>query len=463
MRSDTSRVIKNIFAIFLGRLSPRIFSFLFVIFVARFLGASEFGKFALAVGYFELFLLLASKGVTIIATREIAKTPAKAGEYVTVSIALGLMLTVLASLILIGLSRILPYSADTRMALCLACIALLPSTIATVYEAGFVGFEKAHFVTYGTVIENSLRTGLWFIAIILGYKLLVLFVVLIITRTVLLIFYSLCYSRYIAPLRRGAWKIYRTFINEWRTIAFENWLSSVVYGFDVILLSIMCGEYVVGIYSAAYKIVNIGDIAASSYTVAIFPYMSRLYKESLPDFQKLAERSLKFMIILLIPAIMIMSATGDRIIFLIYGKEYTASVPIFSVLLWVIVLRFLNPFLSHVLFAKGEQGNSLRVAVMSLTVYVPLSIFFIRLWGGVGAAWAVLVVSILGFILFFAFVWRGYGVQQSTSLFGPAGVSSLCFAVTFFALKDISLPLSIVVPLLLYCFLIYRLEAVNYR
>lgn len=464
MTQNGTKLIKNSIAVFLGRLSPKIFSFLFVIYSARFLGATEFGKFVLALGYFELFLGLTARGLTIVATREIAKLPSKANEYINVSVTLGFILTIVASCILIALSHILPYSLDTRVALYLVCIALLPSTTAMIFEAGFVGFEKAQYVTYGTVIENSLRTGLWFIALILGYKLIALFAVLIITRSFMLFFYFLCYSLHISKFQwRIKLKIYKEFITQWRVIAFENWISSFIYGLDVIFLSIFRGEQIVGLYSAAYKIVNFADIGASSYTVALFPYMSRLYRESQIEFRKLIEGSLKYMLIIVIPGTIIMATIGDRIILLLFGKEYVTSIPIFSVLTWVIILRFLNPFLSHVLFARGEQGKSLRVAVISLIVYVPTSVLFIRQWGGVGAAWAVLIVATLGFCLFFVFVWRGYGVLKVILVFGRAIISSICFGITFFVLKDISLVLGLIVSIMLYCLLIFSLEMSHYE
>lgn len=462
MPQNVSKLIKNSIAVSLSRLSPKIFSFLFLIYIARFLGATVFGKFVLALGYFDLFLGLTARGLSIIATREIAKQPSKTAQYINVSVTLGLILTIVASCLLIALSFILPYSQDTRVALYLVCIALLPSTIVMIFEAVFIGLEKAEYVTYGTLIENSLRTGLWFIALMLGYKFIALFVILIIARSITLIFYWFCYLRQLSDFQwRIKLEIYKEFIAEWRVIALETWFSSLIYGLDLILLSIFCSEKMVGLYSAAYKILNFTDIGASSSLVAIFPYMSRLYIESENSFRNLIEGYFKYILILLIPITIILSTIGDKIILFLYGKEYVNSIPIFSVLIWLIILKFLNPFLSHVLFARGEQGKSLQIAVISTILYIPTSLWFIRQWAGVGAAWALLLVSTMGFCLFFVFVWRGYGVSRVLLLFGRTIIASICLGITLYLLKGIPILLSLILSSMLYILLIFYFNVIS--
>lgn len=451
MTPGLTKLIQNCIALFFSRLSPRIFSFLFVIYIARFLGAEDFGKFVLALGYFELFLALSARALTIIATREIAKLPSKADEYISLSVILGLMLTVVTSSLLVALCHIFPYSQDTRSALYLVCIALLPSTIAAIFEGAFVGFQKAEYVTYGTVIENCLRTALWFIALILGYRLLVLITILVATRGIVLLFYLFYYSRTIS---RFKWSIdlkgCRTFINEWRVIAFENWLSTIIYGLDIILISILCGESMVGIYSAANKVVNFADIAASSFVVAVFPYMCSLYKESETEFMRLIEGSLKFMLVILIPGTIVLFTLSDKVIWLIYGKEFIKSAPILSVLVWLVILKFLNPFLSHVLFAKGEQRRSLQAAAISLICYMPIGALFVRWWGGVGGAWALLIVATLTFCLLWNFVWRKHRASHALLIFARVAIASAVFGITLFLLRRVPISLSLIPSCILY-------------
>jgi O-antigen/teichoic acid export membrane protein len=77
----------------------------------------------------------------------------------------------------------------------------------------------------------------------------------------------------------------------------------------------------------------------------------------------------------------------ERIIGLLYTDEYAGSVAVLRVLIWVLLLEFLNPFLTHTLFAKGQQMRSLQVAALGLMLNTSLTVWLVLRWGAVGAAW----------------------------------------------------------------------------
>jgi O-antigen/teichoic acid export membrane protein len=338
-------------------------------------------------------------------TREIAKRKELAGNYLSLSALFVTLLSLVASLILIILVYVMPYSADTRNATLLACLALPPAALAVVLQAGFLAFEKAGYISYGIVIENIFRTGVSFLALYLGYGLMSLFIILIAARVIMLVYYVVAWQKYIARLH---WFFEMAFlkrlINEWKVFALEGWLSDTFSQLDVILLSVFHGELAVGLYSAAYRLVGFGSVVATSYTNAAFPYMSQLYEKSKEKFQQVGEKSLKYMLALVLPGVAALSILSDRVILLLFTDEYAESIPIFRIVIWVLVLRFLNPYLSFLLFAQGRQRKSLQVIVVSLIFYATISLWLVNEWGAIGTSWALLLSTSLAFCMYFAFV-----------------------------------------------------------
>ncbi len=447
------RVTKNTVTLFIGRVSAKVFSFALVVYAARFLGVDGFGKYALARGYFELFLSLSATGLSILITREIARRPSWASQYLSVSMMLVTVLTLVASGLLVILAHVFGYASDTRAAIYLVCLALLPATISQVFEAAFVAFERAEYVTYGTLLENIVRTGLGLIALFMGYGLLALFVVLIVTRICMLLFYLVFLSRRVSKLHwYFDWAFLKQLVRDWRVFALENWLSNLFLSLDVIVLSSFHGELAVGLYAAAYKVLGLGTVAAKSYTTAIFPYMSRLFKEARETFQRLSEGSLKYMLALVLPGVVTIAFLADRIILLLYTDDYADSILILRVLIWVLVLRSLNPFLSHILFARGEQRKSLQVAAISLAFYVAVCLWFTRRWGGTGTAWALLLAMCVAFCLYFVFVFRGEGAMRMLLTFGRTALAAVSVGGFVLTLRDTHL-----VPLLSSAAILYVL------
>ena len=67
------RVSKNASMVLLGTVIRMALTFIFVIYVARAFGVDFYGKFALTLNLFEMFLSLSATGLCILVTRETAK------------------------------------------------------------------------------------------------------------------------------------------------------------------------------------------------------------------------------------------------------------------------------------------------------------------------------------------------------------------------------------------------------
>lgn len=458
------RVAKNTAALFLARASVLLFTFAFAIYAARLLGVERFGRYALVWGLFLLFLNLAASGLRDVTTREVAKQPAWAERYICSAIVLVFGITLVAVVVLVLIANIAPYAPETRVAIYLACLALIPATIGVVFEAGFVAFEKSESIMYATLLENALRIGLGFFALFMGYGVAALFVALIVSRTAMLVFYIDSFSRKVERLRWFfSWSFLRQLISEWRVFALENSLSSTFWGLDVVVLSFFGGEFAVGVYSAAYRVLSLGTAAAGSYTTAAFPHMSKLFESSKEAFHRTAENTLKYMLALILPGVIAIAIFADRVILLLYGNEYAASIPILRVLVWVLILRFLNPYLSYILFARGEQGKSLKVVAFGLAVYAIFSIWFTQRWGGIGTAWALLLAVCVAFCLYFAFAIGGEGLARMLRVFSRTALAAGSLGLILFVFREGSLiPLLVVAgALYLTLLIIFRVPTRN--
>jgi O-antigen/teichoic acid export membrane protein len=449
------KVIKNIVALSTARASVILLSFVFVVYAARILGVSDFGKYALIRTYFDLFLDLCTTGLCIILIREIAKKPSLVSQYLNTSMLLVLILAVAASSILIILAQTFHYAPDTQAALYLVCVALLPATISAVLEAAFIAFEKAEYITYGAILENMLRTMLSLFVLFQGYGVLALFMILIATRLFMLMFYLVLLSRHITKLHwYFEWAFLKQLVHGWKIFALENWLSNIFWSLDVILLSFFFGERAVGLYAAANKLLSLGSAFATSYTSAIFPFMSRMFEESRKTFQRLSQGSLKYMLVLIFPSVLTIALLADPLISLLYPGEYANAIPILRVLIWVLLFRFLNPFLSHILFAQGEQRKSLQVVAISLAFYVAICLWFIPRWEAIGAAWAVLLAVTVAFCLYYNFVFRKEGEMNPLGTLGRPVLAILGTGMFVLIMWDSHLVLLLISALVLYVLLL---------
>ena len=121
------------------------------------------------------------------------------------------------------------------------------------------------------------------------------------------------------------------------------------------------------------------------------------------------------------------SIFADRVILTLYGEAYVEAVPVLRIVIWVFVLNFVNPFLSHLLFARGEPAKSLGVALATFAVFLTLAFALIPRWGAVGAAWASLGSTTVACGLYSAAAFRAEP-KRVLMTFGRTGIAAASLA-----------------------------------
>lgn len=90
--NNVQRVIKNIFALGIGRILPRFISIFLVVYAARVLGPSIYGKYATAVAFVGLFSIFYDFGLASLIVREVARNKEKLNIYFSNFIIIKLLL-----------------------------------------------------------------------------------------------------------------------------------------------------------------------------------------------------------------------------------------------------------------------------------------------------------------------------------------------------------------------------------
>ena len=448
------RTSKNTVMLVAGMVVKMVGSFLFALYCAALLGVEGFGKYSIALFYFELFLSLSATAIGILLTRDLAKRPDRLKQLLSSALVMGTLLCFLAPLAVLPLGKLFNYSPDTIHAMGIACLALIPAAWCVILEAFFVTKERAEFVTGGATLEAIVRLGLSFGLLMAGFGFVELIWALAIARTVLLVAYWKGLQR-VAPFKFGfSFQSTWSFFKRWRTFAAENWMATIYTNLDVLVLSFISGEVAVGLYSAAWKLVRLGSVFAKSYTTAVFPVMSRLYSKSRDQFHILCRQTIRAMALVTIPAAIAIVILADRLIQMLFTPEYAEAVPILRVLIWTLFAEFVNPFLSHALFAQGKQRKSMNVAAVSLFFNVIATYLLVSRYGAVGAAAGTVFSGLVAMVCYFAYLLPPAQIAKMGIVFARLALAATGVGATAYLLRDASWPLlvgasvAVYVPLL---------------
>lgn len=430
------RTGKNAGMLLAGTMTRMVASFVFVIYCADQLGVEGFGQYSIAIHYFELFLSLTATAVGILLTRDLARWPRHSNQLITSAVMLAMLMCVAAIGLMNSVGIAIDYSSETCQALSIASLALIPASVCTVFEAVFVARERAEFLTVGVAVESLLKIGLSIAFLAAGYGIIALMWVVLGVRLALMLAYLIGLAR-IGSLR---WNYHHRrslrFVHCWRMFAAENWMASIYTNLDVIVLSWISGEVAVGIYSAAWKIVRLGSVIAKAYTTAVFPVMARLHSESKEAFKRLFRHTIRVMCTIALPAIVVVSIVPGRIIGLLFSDEYAPASVVLQALIWILLIEFLNPFLSHVLFAQGRQHKSMQVAAISLLVNSIATYVLVLRFGAVGAAIGTVLGGFVATCCYLMYAMPRTDVLATFTLIGRVSVAAIGMGAAVFVVRD---------------------------
>ena len=176
------RVTTNAAALFVGRALVMALSFVFLVGAARLLGVTEFGRYMLVPDVLRPPADTQRHRTGHPDHSEIARTPALGPVYLGTAAPLVIGLAALMGGLLVLVSPLAGYGPDVRSMLWLVCVALVPASFAMLCEAVFVAIGKAPYVMVGTFGEAALYASTGLIMLWQGHGGHSLFVALVATR-----------------------------------------------------------------------------------------------------------------------------------------------------------------------------------------------------------------------------------------------------------------------------------------
>lgn len=117
----------------------------------------------------------------------------------------------------------------------------------------------------------------------------------------------------------------------------------------------MVGNAAVGIYNAAYKLIFVLLFIPTVFITSIFPLMSQHFESSKTLLKIEYEKSVKYLFAIAMFIFVYGFVFADKIILIIYGEGYTASITALQTLIFVIPLIFIGTLFSYLLGAINKQ------------------------------------------------------------------------------------------------------------
>lgn len=400
-----SKTSKNTIVLFASQLYNKFIAVLFFPIAARILGVADFGKFTLVLTFISLFYIFSDWGLSILTIRNVARSPDQTREYLIHTLALRIALAGIFYLFLLGLAFWLAYPTEIKILISIVGISLFTNNILASFNAIFSAYEKMHIPSILGIIFSTIYFTLVILCLLLRLGLTALISVTVFTSLLNAILTGWFLREYLVPFRFPLnYNFYREILKQATPFAVLSVLSIIYFKIDTIMLSKLKTMESVGLYNAAYKIVEFLRFIPVSLLGAYFPKMSRQAKHSTDELRKTYFKTTKLLLTFILPVAFICSFYANYIILFLFGPSFIPAASALRILIWAVVIMFINAPVGNILYNSNKLYKFIPFAVLNTSLNIILNFIFIPRWSYIGASATTLITEITGFFVQIWFV-----------------------------------------------------------
>ena len=387
------RVAKNSGFLLINSFATKMISFFILLYIARYLGPADFGKYSFAFAFIYFFSFIPDLGIHKILVREAAKDEKAMDKLVGNATVVKSVLSVFAFLLCCLTISLTDYPPSTKNAVYVASLGLLAVSL-----SGFgIVYEVKLRMDYSILFSVA---GRLFLLISVLYLVqhnpdLNLFILVTVAadfvHNILMTGFS---RRFVKPQFKIEYDLVKKIMLEALPIAVSTVFVMIYFRIDTVMLSFLTNDTDVGLYSAAYRITEALTFIPSVLMVSIYPVMSKYFHEKNKAFNYIYTMSFKLLFASGLLLATVITFLSENIILAI-GSEYYGSIPALQVLIWATSFMFVNQLLSSTYIASGNQNVMAKISAFAALFNIGLNLILIPSYSYIGASIATLITEFL--------------------------------------------------------------------
>jgi O-antigen/teichoic acid export membrane protein len=385
------RVIRNSGLLMAGEIYGISVNLVTVAILSRYLPLQVFGDYGFILAVSMTFMVLTDMGAGPIAIREIARDLQSAEKVFAATVILRCLLSALTFLAIVGMVRMTSDSPAVLEATYISAIAVVVFFLGDVPPIVFMAYERMQFNAIVKVAaETVYLAGIAAVAL-LDFGLNGVFLASLASYAARLAIGLLILKRsFFSPRLTWDPALLRWLFLEALPIGANRLLRKVSFRVDTILLQILRTREEVGIFHGIYRLVLMVLFVPRMITDALFPLFARYSEGSSAAMALSLEKSMKFLLILVLPLMLVVFVCAEGIVVLVLGKNFASSGGLLQLFCLVWGMSFFSVLCNKALNAANHQRLATIATAYCVAVNIVLDLALIPPFGYTGAAVATL-------------------------------------------------------------------------
>lgn len=466
--SLTRTIGRNTILQVIGKLLGTLVGFATIALLQRYLfeqtGSTEgYGFYTTILAYLGFFSVIADLGLYLIVVREIAKPGADESRVVSNVLTLRMLSAFILLAASIGIAFTLPYAPVVKLGIAVGSVNFLFVAMTQVVTGVFQKHFAMRWVVVGEIVGRVFLLGLVFLLASMDASLLAIIAAIAVGSLANLVVIFAGLRRFVR-IRLAVDFVYWIYIlKETWPLAISVVLNLLYFRLDTILLSVWKSPDVVGLYGAAYKVLEILVTFPNMFVGLVLPVLAATAFVERERFIQVFQRAFDGIAVAALPILAGGFVLARPIIVFIGGRGYEAATPLFQILLFAIAALFFGSLSGYTIVAIRKQRQMVwayfGVAVLGVLAFVTLIPPYAAIGAAIGAVIAEVAIMLVGFIV----VLRTVRFKLSFLTLGKALLASLAMVGLLLLVPSWPFLLRLLVGGVMYVIVLFMIRGISWR
>ncbi len=323
--------------------------------VMRYLGKDGFGDYATVIAFFSFFGSAADLGLYAITAREISRDGADERSIINNVFTLRAVSSFIVFLLTPLLIMFLPYSSEVKAGIVIAGASFVFSSTYMVLNGLFQKHLSMDRVAIAEIIGKISQVAVIFGAIHLNLGFVAIVSSVLVSMIVNFVLVLIAARKFVKLRLQFDLTYWKRFMKESLPMGIAVVITFFYFKMDTILLSVLKSSSDVGIYNAAYKVIENLTFFPSMIIGLMLPIMSRNIFSDRQEFKRISNETFKVFVLMVVPIVIGGFFLAENIVTIIGGAEFIESAQALRILIFALAFIFFGNFFNNILIAASKQ------------------------------------------------------------------------------------------------------------
>ncbi|MFH1233326.1 MAG: flippase [Patescibacteria group bacterium] len=461
--SLSAEIARNTIVQIIGKFIVTFLGLITIAIMTRQLGQAGFGQYTTIITFLSFFGVIADLGLTLVTVQMISDPTADQNKILSNLFTLRLF----SAIIFLGLAPLtiifFPYDPIIKLGVVIVMLSFFFNALNQILVGVFQKHLKMIIVSTAGIISGlTLLIGV-ILAVYFGYGLIGILIAVVASSAISFIIHYNS-SRQYAKIKIAI------DLDVWLLIYKKSWPLAITIMFnliylraDTLILSLLKSQAEVGIYGAAYRVVDVLTALPFMFAGIILPVLTASWiTKDISYFKKIMQKSFDVLIIMAVPMLLGAQLFAKPIMILVAGKDFALSGEILKILILATAIIFLSCLFSHGIIAINQQKKMIIAYVFTALTALVGYLIFIPKYSYFGAAWVtVYSEAIIAIIAYYLLAKHCEFKPNLTILLKSLTASLIMVAIISLLLTKLNLLLLLAIATILYFVVLYSLGGIT--